>query len=103
MVTIPDKINASSVLMKFGSWNAVTEEEKLQFIYTQWWLDAFRQPWEAYALARRTGKTPREGTPIGHYRLPYPPSEMEFNSTNVEQAIARRGGDAPEIKIWWVP
>ncbi len=103
MVTIPDKIDASSVLMKFGSWNAVTEEEKLLFIYTQWWLDAFRQPWEAYALARRTGKTPREGAPISHYRLPYPPSEMEFNSANCEQAIARQGGDTPEIKIWWVP
>ena len=89
--------------MQFGSWNATSEEEKLQFIYTQWWLDAFRQPWEAYALARRTGMTPREGDPITHYRLPYPPSEVEYNSANWADAIANQGGDTPDFKIWWIP
>jgi hypothetical protein len=103
MIDIPSGLNASSVLVRFGSWNATTEEEKLEFIYTQWWLDAFRQPWEAYALARRTGKTPHEGSPIGHYRLPYPPSEVEFNSVNCSEAIARQGGDDPEVKMWWIP
>jgi hypothetical protein len=103
MIDIPDDLNASSVLMRFGSWNAISEEEKLEFIYTQWWLDAFREPWEAYALARRTGKTPREGEQIAHYRLPYPPSEVEFNSVNCSQAIAEQGGDSPDTKIWWIP
>ena len=103
MINIPENIGASSVLLRFGSWNATTEEEKLHFIYTQWWLDAFRQPWEAYALARRTGGTPREGFPVDHYRLPYPPSEVEFNSVNCAQAIADQGGDSPDRKIWWTP
>jgi hypothetical protein len=102
MITIPSDINASSVLMRFGSWNAMTEEEKLDYIYTQWWLDAFRQPWEAYALLRRTGRTPREGFPAAHYRLPYPPSEIEFNSANCAEAISNQGGDGPEDKIWWI-
>ncbi|MCU0370311.1 MAG: SusD/RagB family nutrient-binding outer membrane lipoprotein, partial [Bacteroidales bacterium] len=103
MVEIPDDLDESSVLLRFGSWNAATEEEKLQYIYTQWWLDAFRQPWEAYALARRTGMTPREGDPIHHYRLPYPPSESEYNSDNWTQAVADQGGETPDTKIWWTP
>ena len=103
MIPIPQGLNASSVLMRYGSWNAASEEEKLEFIYTQWSLDAFRQPWEIYALARRTGKTPREGAPINHYRLPYPPSEVEYNSANCATAISSQGGDKPENKIWWIP
>lgn len=102
MIPIPANLDASSVLVRFGSWNALTDEDLLRFIYTQWWLDAFRQPWEAYALARRTGMTPREGPPIDHYRLPYPPSEVEFNSANCAEAIARQGGDSPGNKIWWM-
>ncbi len=101
-ISIPSNLNASSVLVHYGSWNAATEEEKLEFIYSQWLLDAFRQPWEAYALARRTGKTPREGAPINHFRLPYPPSEAEYNSANCAAAISRQGGDKPENKIWWI-
>ncbi len=103
MVQIPPSLGSISVLNVFGSWNAGSEEERLKFIYTQRWLDAFRQPWEAYALARRTMLTPREGDPIGHYRMPYPPSEEEYNSVNWSDAVARQGGDDPGIKIWWMP
>lgn len=78
-------------------------EDKLALIYAQRWLDAFRQPWEAYALARRTRQTPREGDPIEHFRLPYPPSEKENNTTNCMNAISNQGGDDPEYKIWWIP
>jgi hypothetical protein len=102
-ISIPEGLKASSVQAHYGSWNAKTEEEKLEFIYTQWMLDAFRQPWEAYALARRTGKTPHEGQPISHFRLPYPPSEVEYNSANCAAAIAAQGGDSPGNKIWWIP
>jgi hypothetical protein len=103
MINIPGNLDASSVVVHYGSWNATTEEEKLEYIYTQWMLDAFRQPWEAYALARRTGKTPREGPPISHFRLPYPPSEVEYNGANCAQAIASQGGDDFSNKIWWIP
>ena len=66
-------------------------------------VDSFSQPWEIYALARRTGKTPREGRPIAHYRMPYPPSEREYNGANCSKAIAAQGGDSPETKLWWIP
>lgn len=103
MVNIPSGLGPASVLNVFGSWNATTDEEKLEFIYTQRWLDAFRQPWEAYALARRTDMTPREGDPISHFRMPYPPSEVEYNSENWADAIINQGGDTPDFKIWWIP
>jgi hypothetical protein len=103
MITIPSNLGSFSVQGYFGFWNATSEEEKLEFIYTQRWLDAFRQPWEAYALARQTGKTPREGNAISHYRMPYPPSEVEYNSAEWSKAISNQGGDSPDVKIWWIP
>ncbi len=102
-VTVPPNLNEASVLQVFGSWMASSDEEKLEFLYAQRWLDAFRQPGEAYALARRTGKTPREGDPISHFRMPYPRSEVEYNFDNCSEAIARQGGDSPDVKLWWIP
>jgi hypothetical protein len=102
MINIPQNLNAASVLVRFGSWNATSEEQKLQFIYTQCWIDMFRQPWEAYALSRRTGLTPREGDPLDHFRMPYPPSEALYNTVNCNEAISRQGGDSPQTRIWWV-
>lgn len=102
-IEIPESLNTASVLNVFGSWMAISDEEKLRFIYTQRWLDAFRQPWEAYALTRRTNMTPREGNPIAHFRMPYPPSEMEYNSENLNNALINQGGDAPDYKLWWIP
>jgi hypothetical protein len=103
MINIPPGLSAASVQMHFGFWNVGSDEEKLKFIYTQRWLDAFRQPAEAYALARRTGMTPREGIDIDHFRLPYPPSEVESNSENWAEAVSRQGGDGTGAKIWWTP
>lgn len=104
MIQIPPTLGKATILQVFGLGNASSVEEKLKFIYTQRWLDAFRQPWEAYALTRRTGLTPREGDPINHFRLPYPPSEKEYNSANWSDALSNQGGgDSPEYKIWWIP
>ncbi|MCK5776482.1 MAG: SusD/RagB family nutrient-binding outer membrane lipoprotein, partial [Bacteroidales bacterium] len=93
-----------NILNVFGSWMAATDKEKLEFIYTQRWLDFMMQPQEAYALARRTGATPREGSDhINHFRMPYPPSEQEFNNENWQAAKNRQGGDETFDKIWWIP
>jgi hypothetical protein len=77
-------------------------EEKLELLYAQRWIDAFRQPWEAYSLARRTEKTPREGDPLNYFRLPYPPSESEHNTVNWSAQSAKMGGDLTTIKVWWM-
>ncbi len=79
-----------------------TSTNKLQSIYTQLWLDAFRQPWEAYALWRRTGATPREGDPPTHYRFSYPPSEATNNPESWAQQVGKMGEDSPEVKVWWM-
>jgi len=101
-INIPTGINFSSVQNHFGSWVAGSEDEKLANIYTQRWIDAFRQPWEAYAEARRTGSTTHEGDRINHFRMPYPPSESQYNTENWSEAKTRQGGEEPETKIWWV-
>jgi Starch-binding associating with outer membrane len=76
--------------------------DKLQLIYTQRWIDAFRQPWEAYALSRRTQATPIEGVRETHYRFPYPPSEAENNPENWSAQVAKIGEDSERVKVWWM-
>jgi hypothetical protein len=75
---------------------------KLEYIYAQRWIDQFRQPWEAYALARRTGLTPREGAPLTYNRFTYPATESEYNNVNWAAQTARMGSDAKEVKVWWM-
>ncbi len=103
VISIPSWLGSATVQGKFGFWNAESEEEKLQYIYTQRWLDSFRQVQQAYALTRRTRQTPHEGELQDHYRLPYPPSEVEYNVQNCAAAIAAQGGDSPTQKLWWIP
>lgn len=103
MIHIPTNLSSASVQNRWGFWNATDEETKLRFIYAQAWLDAFRQPDQAYALVRRTAKTPRTDEPVQHFRLPYPPSEVAYNAVKLNEAIQRQGGDNPENKLWWMP
>lgn len=78
-----------------------TNEDKLELIYAQRWLDSFRQPWEAFALWRRTYLTPRTGDAPEYYRFAYPPSEAENNPENWAAQVARMGEDSPSVKVWW--
>lgn len=78
-------------------------DDKLKLIYTQRLIDAFRQPWEAYALSRRTKATPIEGEREIHYRFPYPPSEIDNNPENWSEQVALMGQDNETVKIWWIP
>ena len=81
------------------------EAAYLEFIYQQRWLDLFRQPNEAWTLARRTFMTP---TTIDHqklvtYRLPYPQSEVTYNYDNYNEQVKKMShGDTRETKVWWM-
>ena len=85
------------------------ETAYLEFIYQQRWLDLFRQPNEAWNLARRTkdsgATTP---TTINHqklvtYRLPYPQSEVTYNYDNYNEQVKKMShGDTRETKVWWM-
>ncbi len=103
LINIPQGLSSSSVQNRWGFWNASDDETKLRFIYAQAWIDAFRQPEQAYALLRRTGLTPRTNEILQHFRMPYPPSEAAYNAVNLNEAIQRQGGDNPEVKLWWIP
>lgn len=83
--------------------SAFSNDNILELIYAQRWLDTFRQPWEAFALSRRTGQTPREGEMPAYYRNTYPPSEAENNPDQWAEQAAKMGGDAVDVKVWWMP
>lgn len=79
-----------------------TTDDKLELIYTQRWIDSFRQPWEAFSLWRRTNMTPRVGDSPEYYRFSYPPSEAENNPDNWSDQVGRMGEDSPKVKVWWM-
>ncbi len=77
-------------------------DDKLELIYAQRWIDQFRQPWEAFALWRRTDLTPRIGASPEYYRFAYPPSEVQNNPDNWSDQLSKMGEDAPTVKVWWM-
>ena len=98
----PLQTNAEFITINHPSVIFSGTDDKLKLIYKQRWIDAFRQPWEAYALGRRTLKTPIEGDREDHFRFPYPPSEVANNPENWNDQIGKMGEDSEMIKIWWM-
>ncbi|MEL6635089.1 MAG: SusD/RagB family nutrient-binding outer membrane lipoprotein [Bacteroidota bacterium] len=78
------------------------EVDNLRKIYTQRWVDYFRQPWEAFSLLRQTDLLPREKPSNNFFRFKYPVSETSFNFENWSAQVARMGGDETNIKVWWM-
>ncbi|HQV01057.1 MAG TPA: SusD/RagB family nutrient-binding outer membrane lipoprotein, partial [Bacteroidia bacterium] len=100
-ITVPSNLSFISVQnnLKFFSG---TEQQQLQEIYAQQWIDFIRQPQEAWALARRTQQTPRQGTtPMQVNRFSIPPIEAAYNQANWLQAIGS-SGDYLNTKVWWM-
>jgi hypothetical protein len=86
-----------------------TSADALTKIYAQEWLSEFRQPWLAFNLWRRTGKTPidpKSNPPSSYtnfYRLPYAQDEAVNNTDNYNTAIGKIGGNVSTVKVWWMP
>jgi hypothetical protein len=99
-ITVPSNLDFISVQNNIGFFNG-DEAEQLREIYAQTWIDQMRQPQEAFALARRTLNTPREGDPISVYRFPIPPSETTYNQLNWLNAIGNAGDNLTQ-KVWWM-
>lgn len=79
-------------------------------IYSQLWIDQYRQPSDAWTLLRRTGgKTPMETVNASNYtgqygnlyRFRYPDGEQSYN--NVNWAAETGGSDLTSKKIWIQP
>ena len=99
-ITVPSNLDFISVQNNVDFFTG-SEEVQLREIYAQSWIDLFRQPQEAFALARRTGLTPHEGTPSEVYRFPIPPSEVAYNELNWMNAVGS-SGDNLNGKVWWM-
>ncbi len=81
-----------------------TSESYLKIIYQQRWLNLFRQPWEAWALARRTMATPTttDHAKLTSFRMEYPQKEIEYNYENYTKQLERMlHGDTRQTKVWW--
>jgi hypothetical protein len=80
--------------------------DALKKIATQAWISAFWEPWEAWAIVRRTGLTPKDPsytTPVIN-KMPYPDDEKTNNFVNWQAAS---GGATPDqqatVKPYWMP
>ncbi|MGE7775396.1 SusD/RagB family nutrient-binding outer membrane lipoprotein [Chitinophaga sp. NPDC101104] len=87
-------------------YNGANDADALRKIATQAWLATLFQPWEAWAIVRRTGLTPKDPNyaPSVVNKLPYPDDE---NINNHENWQAATGGASPGQqvlqKIYWMP
>ena len=82
-----------------------SQEAYLKALYQQRWLNLFRQPWEAWALARRTFATPTttDHAKLTSYRMEYPQKEVEYNYDNYTAQTARMlHGDTRQTPVWWM-
>lgn len=82
-----------------------TTDDYVRVIHQQRWLDLFRQPGEAWCLARRAMDTPTttNHAKLTYYRLPYPPTEVTYNYDNYQEQISKMpGGDTKYAKVWWM-
>lgn len=111
----PGSLPSAAVIEKLVSnpkvsFDLSSEANALNQIYAQIWIDNFRQPWDAWALMRRTGgKTPRETVNASYYttnfgeirRFAYPVSEADYNGVNWRTATG--GSDLRSKKTWLEP
>ena len=100
--------NMAANVMNYAIWmnpeNNGSVDFYLKMIYQQRWLNLFRQPWEAWALARRTMETPTttDHAKLTSFRLEYPQKEIEYNYDNYAQQLTRMShGDTRQTKVWW--
>lgn len=101
--------NMAANVMNYAIWMNPdydgSQEFYLKMIYQQRWLNLFRQPWEAWALARRTKMTPTttNHTKLTSYRMEYPQTEIEYNYDNYVTQLARMlHGDTRQTPVWWM-
>lgn len=80
-------------------------EKYLPFLYQQRWLNLFREPQEAWSLARRTWATPTttNHAKLTSFRMEYPQNEVEYNYDNyTTQVGTMSNGDSRQTPVWWM-
>ena len=101
--------NMAANVMNYAVWMNPDYENSQEFylkmLYQQRWLNLFRQPWEAWALARRTMATPTttDHIKLTSYRLEYPQKEIEYNYDNYSTELMHMShGDTRQTPVWWM-
>ncbi|MDD4848440.1 MAG: SusD/RagB family nutrient-binding outer membrane lipoprotein [Bacteroidales bacterium] len=92
--------NIMNHYLQINGWN-IPQEKYIDYIVEQRWLNYFRQPWEAWALARRTFRTPTttNHAKLTSYRMTIPPSEVTYNSANYQSHYS---SDLKSTPVWWM-
>ncbi len=88
------------------AYNGANDADALKKIATQAWLATMFQPWEAWAIVRRTGLTPKDPTytPSVVNKLPYPDDESINNNANWQKATGGQGPAQQVLKkVYWMP
>lgn len=88
------------------AYNGANDADALRKIATQAWLATMFQPWEAWAIVRRTGLTPKDPnyTPSVVNKLPYPDDETINNRDNWQKATnGASPGQQVLQKVYWMP
>lgn len=99
-ITVPSNIGFISLQVGLNYFS-VSESEQLDQIYAESWVDMIMQPQQAFALSRRTGRTPHEGAASQVFRFPIPPSEVSYNQANWANSVGS-SGDGLNQKVWWM-
>ncbi|MBA7548868.1 hypothetical protein ES705_41336 [subsurface metagenome] len=79
----------------------------LELIYTQRWIDLFRQPWEGFHLWNYTNMTPRDvsgnynAADYEFFRIHYPIDEQLYNLDNWSAATNNGATDKENVKLFW--
>jgi hypothetical protein len=90
------------------AYNTANVADGLKKIYTQLWIDQFRQPFDAWTLKRRTGDaTPMstvnpqiyQQTFAGFQKFLYPEDELTYNAQNFMSATG--GVNQNTTKLWF--
>ncbi|HTF29745.1 MAG TPA: SusD/RagB family nutrient-binding outer membrane lipoprotein [Flavitalea sp.] len=106
--TIPDtQINAYVSAHPFNS--SGSPAQKMEQIYTEFWVGLFPDAQEVFATYRRTGypalvpnNYPNNATGGKIFRrMLYPLAEQNLNADSYKAAISRQGADELMTRIWW--
>ncbi|MEJ0103585.1 MAG: SusD/RagB family nutrient-binding outer membrane lipoprotein [Bacteroidota bacterium] len=89
------------------AYDGSNDADALKKIATQAWLATLWEPAESWAIARRTGLTPKDPgyTPaVRVNKIPYPDDERTNNNANWQLATGGASPDQQAIgKVYWMP
>lgn len=101
----PEAVISEEAIDEYIKKNTFTnsnEEEALELINTQYWIETHYNWYESFANWRRSGYPKLDES---RYQIPrrltYPASEVNINGENLSAVLDRQGSDDVYTRIWW--